>query len=208
MWTLRASIFLFLFAMLVATLGARSAAACACCAEAGQRLDLSEKLEHYETQLREEFAFAAEAALFSTAADWAEQVRGISNPSQSYAYSLKVDKASGSWTFSLQDAEGNSGTLNFTLPANMRKLYVDPAPEPPQPEKPMNTLLYKEWQLVGRVTGTGIFTLGRKRQASATLILHGRGNLCSDSSQFLHWTLDVTGADTNFRFFGRLQPMQ
>jgi hypothetical protein len=188
----------------VALLTPAAARACACCAEPGERMEYDGRLESYDAGVVDGLVFDPAATLYSTAADWTEQVRGIDNPAQSYDYTLKLEKDGRVWRFDLTDAAGHRGSLSFRRPAQLRKLHIDTAPQPPDEGQSTNVSLYKEWRLQGPVRGNGMFTLGRTHRAEATLILHGSGNNCTDSSQFGNWTLDVTGEGVRFRFFGKL----
>jgi hypothetical protein len=53
------------------------------------------------------------------------------------------------------------------------------------------------------MSGIGIFQIGTVKNQFVTLVVQGRGNLCSD---FTHWTLVVNGPLAEYSFFGELVP--
>ena len=64
--------------------------------------------------------------------------------------------------------------------------------------------LYKEWKLSGPAAATGVFEPGGGPRQVLTLILQGRGNSCTDASDFSHWTLVMQGPKANYTLFGDL----
>lgn len=181
------------------------AQACACCAEPGERYERTETIDDLSLDVLESVRFAAKARLYTTAADWDEQVKGITNPAQSDTYSLTFSRTARDWTFEFKDTGGAKGKLNFRLPANVYKLHADTKPQARTPSNNTPTRLYKEWRLDSSIAGTGMFTFKKSANGRAQFILHGTGNGCTSPDQFTNWTLDVTGNGVQFRFFGRLR---
>jgi hypothetical protein len=186
----------------VAFVSGNPASACACCAEPGERYIGMEKIDDYTRDVVDTLRFDKRADLYTTAADWSEQIKGIANPAQSSVYRLKVIRTRSSMAFDLSDKAGHAGRLTFQLPGELRKFHADTNPQPQKDGNYIPTKLYKEWQLTGAIVGDRMFNF--KKQVKAHLIFHGRGNGCTSSEQFTNWTLDVKGTDAGFRFFGRL----
>ena len=59
-------------------------------------------------------------------------------------------------------------------------------------------MLYKEWKLTARAAGSGVFSAGLGPSQQLSLILHGRGNSCTNAEQFTHWTLEMQGPKANY----------
>jgi hypothetical protein len=78
---------------------------------------------------------------------------------------------------------------------------VDPRDSPDQGTGPV---LYKEWKLIGEVTGTGAFSGTNSPKQVLTLVLQGRGNSCTSAADFTHWTLVTEGPKGVYSLFGTL----
>ena len=65
-------------------------------------------------------------------------------------------------------------------------------------------VLDKEWRLTFTPQGSGVFEDVTGGDQRATLILHGRGNSCTDASQFTAWTLVLHGPKGTSTLFGTL----
>lgn len=175
-----------------------AANACACCADPGQRVESSTKLDPYEKDELQKVRFTKKARLFMNAAG-AAGVQGVTDPADTYE--LTQSRVGDRWTFSFKDAKGRSGSLAFTLPANLESFFVDPQDGKPDTDP----VLYKEWRLIAPVTMTGVFG-----PASATgaptirLVLQGRGNSCTSADQFTRYSLIVSGPSARFTIFGTL----
>lgn len=65
--------------------------------------------------------------------------------------------------------------------------------------------LYKEWKLLGRAGGSGVFAPGAAAGHTLTLIVQGRGNSCTSASDFAYWTLVMQGPKANYSMFGDLK---
>jgi hypothetical protein len=175
------------------------ALACACCTDPGQRnvntiaFDSSQRAEIGRLK------FAKPARLF-VGPGGLEVIKGIKNPSEQYAVSFTFGQQRA--LFGFRDQQGRSGRLALTLPSKMNIFEVDPRDGPDGGTEPS---LYKEWKFTGKVSGSGIFEPGNGPNQLLTLIVQGRGNSCTSSSDFTHWTLVMQGPKANYHFFGDLQ---
>jgi hypothetical protein len=146
--------------------------------------------------------FAPKAKLF-VGEGAATDVKGIVAPQADYALQVKLDPKG--WTFKLRGANGSAGTLRLARPANMDSFVVDPRDDSreggPDGQGPV---LYKEWRVTARARGTGAFAPGAGRGQRITLIVHGRGNACTNSRDFSHWTLEIRGDAAEYSLFGAL----
>lgn len=185
-----------------------AAHACACCAEPGDRFDRAEAIDEYALDVLAAVKFDGKARLYATAADWTEQIKGITNPAKSDTYDLKTSRTARAWTFVLSDTKGHKGRLTVRTPAKIHKFHADTKPQARTSGGYVPTKLYKEWRLAGSVTGAGMFTFKKSAKSQAKLILHGTGNGCTSADQFTNWTLDVAGRGVQFRFFGTLRNVQ
>ena len=193
---------------LSAMLPISAAHACACCAEPGDRFDRTEAIDEFAQTVIGAVRFGSEARLYTTAADWAEQIKGITNPAESDAYTLKVARTDRAWTFDMSDVKGHTGQLTLQWPTTIHKFHADMTPLVATSGEYVATALYKEWRLESRVSGKGMFTFNKAAQSRAQLILHGTGNSCTSADEFTNWTLDVTGRGVRFRFFGALRQVK
>jgi hypothetical protein len=189
----------FLVALCLSGFAGTPALACACCSNEGQRYVQTDKRDAYATGLLDELRFASAAHLYTGEAD-VEDIAGIS--AKSPDFQLVVTKSEKSWLFDLKE-EGGGGTLVLTLPDRVTKFEVDP--RDPQTGTPgTGPVLYKEWRLATAPRGTGMFAGATGGEQKATLILQGRGNSCTDASQFNAWSLVLYGPKGTISFYGEL----
>ncbi len=184
--------------------GVSPALACACCADPGARFESDQTFgdDSLGAQAIGKLTPAGAATLYTTSAEWDEQIRGIDNPARSERYDVTLERDDKTWALKFNDGKGNSGAVVIALPRVFRLFAADPTPGAVR--NTSQVTLYKELRVTGQKTGLGIFKLKAGDQAKATLIFHGRGNGCTSAEQFTHWTLDVTGPETRYRFFGEL----
>lgn len=188
---------LFALSMLVSV---ENASACACCTDPGQRFVESVAIGTFERGELDGVHFAETAMLFQSPG-FPDDVRGIANPSGD-AYRVSGGIGPKRISFELIDKDGRSGKIDFALPARITRFEVDPR-EATEATGGNGPTLYKEWRLSGRPKLSGIL---RTRGAPyATLILHGRGNSCTSSSDFDQWTLTVYGGGAAYKFLGALK---
>jgi hypothetical protein len=176
--------------------------ACACCTNAGQRYVENTKLQPFQRDIIRELRFAKTANLFSGERDLAD-VKGIANPSETYA--LAVTQQKDRFVFSFRDDKKNEGTLTLTISDAVAVFEIDPRDSDSPTRGGLGPLLYKEWRLTAPFTGSGIFKAGNGGYQRITLIFQGRGRNCPDVDQFTHWTISVHGPLGNYLFFGELE---
>lgn len=177
-----------------------NALACACCAEEGHYFSGSTKLQDDSLDQLKRLRFGKTASLYLSAAGIDQDSWGIEQASETY--SLTTSLAGNVLKLSFR-AGTLSGVLDLPLPtqkwihsADIHDGRLSPGGGP---------LLYKEWQLAGAVTGTGVFKAGTSSPpTNYTLVLQGRGNGCDNAEDFTHWRLNVKGKKADFAFYGRL----
>lgn len=188
----------------------RPAHACACCSNEGQRNVQTQAVDAYANSILTDVRFDAAAHLYTGEGD----ADGGWTKSDSSDFQLAVTKTAATWTFTFSQP-GTSGALTFAMPKAMTKFEVDPrepsaAPGGPRPSgesEPsggLGPVLYKEWRMTAPARGTGLFAAVTGGDQQATLILHGRGNSCTDAGQFTAWTVVLHGSKITTSFFGTL----
>lgn len=173
--------------------------ACACCTNPGQRNVGVAKLNSGKIQEIQSLRFAASAQLFVGEAD-PEFFKGITSPSEHYELNAAWQKDQ--LVFAFRDKPGRSGTLTLPRPNTVSIFEVDPRTG--KPDSGTGPSLYKEWKLASKPAGSGIFSVGLGPSQLLTLIMQGRGNSCTSSIDFTHWTLVMQGPKAGFTFFGDL----
>ena len=128
-----------------------------------------------------------------------KSVSGIVTPSPSY--DMTAAWRDNQLVFSFRDAKGRTGTLALARPASVAVFEVDPRNGRDAGQGPA---LYKEWKLSAPASASGVFAPGTGPRHILTLILHGRGNSCTDAGDFTHWTLVMQGPKANYTLFGNL----
>lgn len=174
--------------------------ACACCTNLGQRRVVVEKLDQQKLAQIEMIRFDKTAFLFVGEGD-AGNVKGIVSPS--LRYDLTASHRDGGFVFALRDAKGQSGALTLQRPTTISVFEVDPRDT--DEEGGLGPSLYKEWKLTSRASGSGVFAPGAGAGQQITLALQGRGNSCTSSVDFTHWTLIVHGKTAEYHLFGKLE---
>jgi hypothetical protein len=177
---------------------AGEARACACCTNQGQRYVEVEALDSMRREQIESVRFAKQAQLFVGEAG-VETVEGIATPAE--RYELEVTWTSDRVAFALTDDQGHGGTLTLAIPAKISVFEIDPRDGSDQGLGPV---LYKEWKITGKASGTGVFAAGSGSGQLLTLILQGRGIGCTSADHFGYWTLVMQGPNANYHLFGDL----
>src|SRR5947208_2239651 len=144
--------------------GARTALACACCTNEGQRNVATVALDSGKRQEIESLRFGGQASLFTGEGD-VDGKEGIATPSGTYKLSAKwlEDRL----VLSFRDAAGHAGTLSLAHAATMSVFEVDPRNRPDNGHGPS---LYKEWKLSAPAAGSGVFAPGIGPRQILTLI--------------------------------------
>ncbi len=174
------------------------ALACACCSNPGQRTVEVVALDADKRAVLEALRFAVEAELYMDESDSGGHTGIDSELSQ---YTLKADWQGNRIVFTLNDGHGYAGTLVLDLPGKISIFEVDPRNSKDAGAGP---LLYKEWKVTGKVSGTGKFASGTGPKQLLTLIAQGSGVSCTSAEDFSHWTLVMQGPKANYSFFGAL----
>jgi len=175
------------------------ASACACCSNDGQRYVEMQKIDAFAAGILSDVRFAEVAHLYTGEADLSA-IEGIT--AKSSEFHLAVSKSDAAWQFEFGEA-GGGGTLTFVLPKVITRFEID-LREPGADTSHVGPGIYKEWRLTTSARGSGMFKAATGGNQQATLILHGRGNSCTDVSQFNAWTLILHGAAAELKFFGDL----
>jgi len=175
---------------------------CACCAEPGTWFHENRKSDKEVLSIVGDLQrrLGGTAALFVTGAG-VEDVRGIDRAVDSYTL-RSVGSRAREWKLEFVDEKGNRGTLSFIVPSTIVSYGADPGDVQGRESGP---LLYKEWRLQGRVTGSGIFKRGVGAGARFRLVLQGRGNMCAAAEDFKSWILQVNGPRADFSFHGQFK---
>jgi hypothetical protein len=172
------------------------AVACACCTDQGYRNVNVVALDENRLEEIARLRFVEPARLF-VGPGGLEAIEGIENPAERYP--LKVVPMVGGLFFGF----GGGRSVGLVFPDKLSVFEVDPRVAPDQGASPV---LYKEWKLTGKTSGTGEFSAANDPNQRATLVLHGRGNACTTASDFTHWTLVMEGPKANYLIFGGLKP--
>jgi hypothetical protein len=176
-----------------------TALACACCSNDGQRYVETQPIDAYAAGILADIRFGEAAHLYTGEADVAD-IKGVA--AKSNAFRLAVSKSETSWTFEFAET-GGGGKLVLAMPKNIAKFEIDPR-EPNSDTSRQGPLLYKEWRVAAKAHGSGMLEGATGGDQQATLILHGRGNSCTDAGQFNAWTLVLHGSKAQATIFGDL----
>jgi hypothetical protein len=186
----------FLIPLMILPIFPAKVYACACCANAGEWAENSQKISDYEFKEINSLLFSPSAKILQTDSDYNV---GLSN---SVDYNLSLSKNQRRWNFQFKDEQGKMGTLIITIPANAVFFKTDLYA---QQGGGGGTLLYKELRLEGRVTGNGIFAKGITPDTRFHLVLQGRGNNCMTAEDFNNWNLQVFGSRSKYSFYGSVK---
>jgi hypothetical protein len=172
--------------------------ACACCSDPGTWYERNDQTSDYELGEIERLKFSKKAKLFTTEADLPEGLEGIEPESDDYAYQLTQSQNGRRWELTFK-TEKKNGSLSFTIPSTMVSFAVDLHDGT---DKGLGPLLYKEWRFTGPVDGTGMFKKSMTGKPEYKLVLQGKGNSCTDASNFKHWTLVINVPAGSYSFYG------
>jgi hypothetical protein len=175
------------------------ARACACCSFVGQRTDVVRELDDPIAAQLALMNFRRQAKL-AVGERYEDAIPGIEDPAMDYT--VTVTRLADRMTFGFRDAKGRTGTLSLANPKTIAIFEVDPRDGPDRGTGPS---LYKEWRMSGPLAGDGIFGASAEPDRNITLVLHGRGNSCTDAHDFTHWTLTAHGSGfMGFSLYGDL----
>lgn len=179
---------------------AQSAFACACCSNRGDRYVETEKLGPPRITEIDRMAFATTASLLTGEAD--ASIKGVDAPASDYT--LAVTYRKDAFVFTFRDPKGRAGTLTLAVPQTISIFEVDPRGD--AKDEGLGPSLYKEWKLTANAAGDGLFRQVTGAGQKITLVLHGRGRGCTNSSHFTDWTLLVYGRAGKLTLYGALDP--
>lgn len=177
-----------------------AASACACCSEVGHRIIGEEKIEDYVAEIVGGVRFGNEAGVVGGERD-ASEIEGLKTVS--HRWKAKVVTTKGRWTFEFIDSAGNRGDLLFDIPRVFYRFEVDPR-DPAGATNPGGPPIYKEWRMTSKAVGSGMLAASVGGEQKATVILHGRGNLCTEIESFTAWTIELRGAKARNTIYGGL----
>lgn len=187
-------------ALALAAAATSSAWACACCTHTAQRSVHVRKIDSFITNQLAQLRFGSTAKLFTGERD-NHPIPGLEPPVEDFT--VTVTQPQGRITFALRDKKDRAGTLSLVRPQTISIFEVDPRDTEDAGQGPN---LYKEWTITTAATGDGIFRNSTGPNRRITLVLHGRGNSCTDASSFKHWTLRVFGSRTErYTLYGELE---
>jgi len=178
-----------------------AALACACCSLVAQRTVEVQKIDkRISTELvKLRFRDAAKLAIDER---YDEAIQGLNDAVEDFV--VTVAQRSDRITFLLRDGKGRTGTLSLVKPQTISIFEVDTRDAP---ETNAGPNLYKEWKITTDVAGDGMFARSVGPNRRITLVLHGRGNSCTEAQDFKHWTLLVHGPKVEtYTFYGELAP--
>jgi hypothetical protein len=173
--------------------------ACACCSNPGTWYESTDETSEYVLNEISSLKFSRKAKLYVTEADLPEGLEEIEPESDDYAYDLTQTQNGRQWELKLKTKAGKTGSLSFTIPSTMVSFAVDLHDGTDRGTGPA---LYKEWRFKGAVDGTGVFKKSMTGKREFRLVLQGRGNSCTDASNFTHWNLSVAVAAGEYSFYG------
>jgi hypothetical protein len=188
-------------AFAVAAASASSALACACCSNTAQRSVHTQKIDGRITAQLEQLRLGPTAKVATGERD-DHPIPGLQAPVENFTVTFTWLKDR--MTFALRDTKGRTGTLSLVRPQTISIFEVDPRDTEDFGHGPN---LYKEWTITTAAAGDGIFRRSTGPNRRLSLVLHGRGNSCTDVTSFRHWTLEVRGRrDESYTLYGELTP--
>ena len=192
-------IFAAVLAIAVTTAGLSPALACACCSYIAQRIVDVQKIDARITAQLEQLRFQKAGKLVIDER-YDDAIQGLDEAVEDFT--VTVTRARDRITFALRDEKGRTGTLSLVKPQTISIFEIDPRDTADTGTGPS---LYKEWKLTTNVAGDGIFRNSVGPNRRITLVVHGRGNACTEASDFRFWTLLVHGRGVQtYTFYGEL----
>jgi hypothetical protein len=189
---------LFLPIFLLAVLLPVQSLACACCAEKGTYSIKVLKPDEYILGELQKLKIST-ANLYSDAG-YPDTIKGVNPLGDTFTASCLLKN--NLWKFDFKDDKNKSGMLSLPMPAS----YVDYRVDLQNNEEGTEAMLYREFRFKWKVSGgTGIFQKGITPATDYFLVFQGRGNNCTSAETFTHWRLEITGAKSNYAFFGKLK---
>ena len=142
--------------------------------------------------------FAAEAFVAQGAADHPIDLTDFGPTLE-----LAVRRTKAEIAFVFSSEPGRTSEVTLALPDTISIFEVDPRGS--ESDSGLGPTLYKEWQLAGTATVTGVLrALVENGDQKVTLIVHGRGRGCTEASEFTDWTLMLQGPAGKLTLYGAL----
>jgi hypothetical protein len=173
------------------------ALACACCTNRAGRYVAVEPLGGQRLDMIGQMTFAEEAFVAQGAADHPIDLQDFGPTLQLAARQTRTGIV-----FAFRGEGGRASDVTFTLPDTISIFEVDPRGS--EPDAGLGPALYKEWQVSGSATATGVLRPLTGGDQKATLIVHGRGRACTEASEFTDWTLTFEGPAGKLTLYGAL----
>jgi len=175
-----------------------AALACACCSNRASRHVGVEKLDGFRQGEIERIAFAGEAFIADGADDLPPGLQDFGATLQ-----LAVARTRSQIVFTIRGHSDRVASLTLAIPQTISIFEVDPRDGK---DEGLGPLLYKEWQMTGQATATGVLQPLVEKARTVSLILHGRGRGCTEAADFTDWTLLIGGASARLTLYGALRP--
>ncbi len=116
---------------------------------------------------------------------------------------LAVTQKSTEIVFAFRGETGRTTDVTLALPDTISIFEVDPRGG--EPDAGLGPAFYKEWQLTGTATATGLLRpLVETGDQKVTLIVQGRGRGCTEAAEFTDWPLTIHGPAGNLTLYGGL----
>lgn len=196
--TRRLPILASLASALMLWLAPDAALACACCTDRAGRYVGVEPLGGWRLDMIGQTTFAAEAFVAQGAADHPIDLTDFGPTLQ-----LVVRQTKTEIVFALRGDAGRTSEVTLAIPDTISIFEVDPRGS--EPDSGLGPVLYKEWQLAGTATVTGVLRpLVESGDQKVALIVHGRGRGCTEASEFTDWTLTLQGPAGKLTLYGPL----
>ena len=174
------------------------ALACACCTNRAGRYVEVEPLSADRLDKIEQMTFAKDAFVAQGAADPPIDLHDFGT-----SWQLAVTQKRTEIVFTFRGEAGSTTDVTLAVPETISIFEIDPRGG--EPDAGLGPALYKEWQLSGTATASGLLRpLVESGNQKVTLIVHGRGRGCTEASEFTDWTLTMHGSAGKLTLYGAL----
>lgn len=190
-----------IFIVVLFSLSPVDAMACACCADWGERSEVTRKIDEHEFGEISDLKISRKANLFITAA-FPEGFSGIQASDDTFRepFDVMLTREGRKWTLVFKNVKAERGALVLTLPEIATYFQIDI--HDGKQGGGGGPLLYKEMRVEGNGWGNGIFEKGITSDTKFHLVLQGRGNRCLSVNDFKNWNLRISGSKASYSFYG------